>query len=222
MCQYAVVDLEMCKVPYGAKKSKYQWKHETIQIGAVLLNESLEIIDKFSTYVFPQFGFIDTYINNLTGISRANVRNAPIMEKALQEFMNWIPNGAKVVSWSRNDELQIRHEIEAKDICIEGLDVILDNWIDCQKTFGEKMDSAKCYKLSEALVAADIMYEDGAHDGLVDAYNTALLFAKMEREPQLVLNPYYQNAISSDEEASSGFTIGNLFAGVDLQSFVTA
>lgn len=133
------------------------------------MNESLEIIDKFSTYVLPQFGFIDTYISNLTGISRANVRNTPNMENALQKFVNWLPNSAKVVSWSRNDELQIRHEIEAKDICIEGLDVIFDNWIDCQKTFGEKMDSAKCYRLSEALVAADIMYEDGTHDGLVDA-----------------------------------------------------
>lgn len=223
MCQYAVVDLEMCKVPNGAKKGKYRWKHETIQIGAVLLNESLEIIDKFSTYVFPQFGFIDTYINKLTGISSANVCNAPNIEEALKKFVNWLPNDIKAVSWSRNDELQIRHEIEAKDIRIEGLDVILDNWIDCQKTFGEKMDdSSKCYKLSEALVAADIIYEDGAHDGLVDAYNTALLFAKMEREPKLILNPYYQNAISPDEEAGTGFTIGNLFAGINLQSFVTA
>ena len=222
MCQYAVVDLEMCKVPYGVKKDKYRWKSETIQIGAVLLNESMEIVDEFSTYVLPQFGFIDTYIKNLTGISRSNVSNAPNMKEALQKFVNWLPNNVKAVSWSRNDELQIRHEIEAKDIRIEGLDVILDNWIDCQKTFGEKMDSSKCYKLSEALVAADIMYEDGAHDGLVDAYNTALLFAKMEREPKLMLNPYYQNAISSDEKASSGFTIGNLFVGIDLQSFVTA
>ena len=138
MCQYAVVDLEMCKVPNGAKKGKYRWKHETIQIGAVLLNESLEIIDKFSTYVFPQFGFIDTYINKLTGISSANVCNAPNIEEALKKFVNWLPNDIKAVSWSRNDELQIRHEIEAKDIRIEGLDVILDNWIDCQKTFGKR------------------------------------------------------------------------------------
>ena len=222
MCQYVIVDLEMCKVPYGVKKDIYRWKSETIQIGAVLLNKSLEIVDEFSTYVSPQFGFIDTYIKNLTGISRSNVSNAPNMKAALQKFVNWLPNNVKAVSWSRNDELQIRHEIEAKDINIEGLNVILDNWIDCQKTFGEKMDSSKCYKLSEALVAADIMYEDGAHDGLVDAYNTALLFAKMEREPKLILNSYYQNAISPDEEAGTGFTIGNLFAGIDLQSFVTA
>lgn len=83
------------------------------------------------------------------------------------------------------------------------------------------MNSAKCYKLSEALIAADIMYEDGAHDGLVDAYNTALLFIKMEKEPQLVLNSYYQNAIS-DENSRSGFTIGNLLSGIDLQNLVTA
>lgn len=221
MCQYAVVDLEMCKVPCGTKKGKYRWDHETIQIGAVLLNESLEIKDKFSTFVLPQFGFIDTYINNLTGISRADVRNAPNMEKALQQFVNWLPDNVKAVSWSRNDELQIRHEIEAKDINIEGLNIILDNWIDCQKTFGEKLDSSKCYRLSEALVAADIKYEDGAHDGLVDAYNTAHLFAKMEKEPKLVLNSYYQKAIS-DEAGSGSFTIGNLFAGIDFQSFVTA
>ena len=221
MCQYAVVDLEMCKVPYRIKKDKYPWRQETIQIGAVLLDESLEIIDKFSTYVLPQFGFIDKYINNLTGISGADLHNAPHMEEALRKFVSWLPDDVKAISWSKNDERQIRHEIEAKDICIEGLDAILDNWIDCQKTFGEKMNSSKCYKLSEALVAADIMYTDGAHDGLVDAYNTALLFEKMEREPQLVLNPYYQNAIS-DERSCSGFTIGNLVTGIDIQSLLTA
>ena len=220
MCQYAVVDLEMCKVPYGVRKDKYRWANETIQIGAVLLNDSLEIEDKFVTYVLPQFGFIDTYINNLTGISRSDVSNAPNMKEALQKFVNWLPEDVKVISWSKNDELQIRHEVEAKDICIEGLADILDSWVDCQEIFGEKMNSRKCYKLSEALIAADIMYEDGAHDGLVDAYNTALLFAKMEKEPELILNPYYQHAIS-DEENSSGFSIGNLFEGLDLQSLVT-
>ena len=187
----------------------------------ILLNESLKIIDNFSTYVLPQFGFIDTFINNLTGINGTDLHNAPSIEEALRKFVNWLPDDVKAVSWSRNDEQQIRREIEAKDIYIEGLDAILDNWIGCQKIFGEKLNSSRCYKLSEALIAADIMYKDGAHDGLVDAHNTALLFAKMEREPQLVLNPYYQNAIS-EESSSSGFTIGNLFTGIDLQSLVPA
>ena len=221
MCKYAVVDLEMCRVPYGARKGKYRWANETIQIGAVLLNEALEIIDEFVTYVSPEYGFIDTYINNLTGISRSDVVTAPSMENALKSFVNWLPCDTKVVSWSNNDELQIRHEIVSKEITIEGLDEILDSWIDCQKTFAEKMHNQRCYRLSEALVAADIMYEDGAHDGLVDAYNTALLFSKMENEEEFILNPYYQRAVSEEQE-STGFAIGNLFAGLDLQGLALA
>ena len=221
MCKYAVVDLEMCKVPHGVRKDKFRWARETIQIGAVLLNESLEIIDEFVTYVAPQYGFIDTFINNLTGISRGDVAKAPEMKEALQAFVEWLPEDTKVVSWSNNDEVQIRHEIEAKEIFIDGLEGLLENWIDCQKTFAEKMNNQRCYKLSEALVAADIIYEDGAHDGLVDAYNTALLFAKMEREPELVLKPYYKRAITGEDD-DCGFSLGSLFAGIDLSGFAMA
>ncbi len=221
MCKYAVVDLEMCRVQAGGRKSKNRLKNETIQIGAVLLNEELEIVDKFVTYVSPEYGHIDTYINNLTGISEKDVATAPSMEKALHTFVEWLPDDARVVSWSNNDEVQIRKEVAFKGIEIDGLDEILENWIDCQQTFAQKMHNQRCYRLSEALVAADINYEDGAHDGLVDAYNTALLFAKMEREDELVLNTYYQNLVAEENE-STGFSIEYLFAGLNLQNLALA
>ena len=221
MCNYAVVDLEMCKVPYGARKGKIHLTNETIQIGAVLLNEELEIVDKFVTYVSPEYGFIDTYINKLTGIGRNDVSNAPTIEVALNAFVKWLPRETKVVSWSNNDKLQIKHEVESKGIQISELEEILETWIDCQKTFADKMHNQRCYRLSEALVAADIDYEDGAHDGLVDAYNTALLFAKMEKEEELILNSYYQRAVAEESENYS-FTFGSLFAGLDLQSLIVA
>lgn len=176
MCKYAVVDLEMCKVSHRVRKDRFRWARKTIQIGAVLLNESFEIIDEFVTCVAPQYGFIDTFINNHTGISRGDVAKAPEMKEALQAFVEWLPKDTKVVSWSNNDEVQIRHEIEAKEIFI---------------------------------------------DGLVDAYNTALLFAKMERKPELVLNPYYKRAITSNKEDCE-FSLGSLFAGIDLSEFAIA
>ena len=42
MNQYVVVDLEMCKVPYSNRKKEFHGANETIQIGAVLLNENYE------------------------------------------------------------------------------------------------------------------------------------------------------------------------------------
>ena len=221
MCKYAVVDLEMCKVPKQMKTKKYHWGLETIQIGAVLLDESMNVVDRFMTYVAPQVGFIDPYIQNLTGICKQDVKGAPAMPEALQLFVEWLPEDTKVVSWSDNDKRQFVHEMEAKDIEIEGMEEIFTGWIDCQKTFGDKMHSNRCYRLSEALVAADIPFEDGAHDGLVDAYNTALLFAKMEREPELQLNSYYQDAIEEDREVT-GFSFASLLAGFDFQAVALA
>jgi len=83
------------------------------------------------------------------------------------------------------------HELEFKRIQLPRMEGYLETWVDCQQTFSEKMDTAKIYKLSEALVIADIDSVDGEHDALVDARNTAKLFAKMQREPVLKLNPYY-------------------------------
>lgn len=203
MSKYVIVDLEMCNVPKGIKREAYNWRNELIQIGAVVVDESLNITDEFMTLVSPEFGAIDNFIEKLTGISRKAVQGAPKVKAALEMFVNWLPSDAVLVSWSENDENQIRKEIEAKNILVEGLEDYLDNWVDCQKTFGEKMNAQKNYKLSEALIIADIDYDEGEHDALVDAKNTAQLFVKMEREPVLVLNPYYSN--QKEEETYNPF-----------------
>lgn len=221
MSGYAVVDLEMCNVPGNFRNNKYHFARETIQLGAILLNESLEIVDQFATYVSPEFGFINSFIRQFTGISKHDVSGAPNMEEALWRFVNWLPEDVTVVSWSDNDKTQILHEMKGKDIHIEGIDRLFEDWIDCQKIFSEKLNSPKRYNLVEALNIANIIYKDGAHDGLVDAYNTALLFAKMEKEEELQLNPYYSRMVCLEED-SSGFTLGSLFAGVDLQRMISA
>jgi len=203
MSKYVIVDLEMCNVPKGIKRDAYNWRNEVIQIGAVVVDESLNITDEFMTLVSPEFGAIDNFIEKLTGISRKAVQGAPKVKEALELFVNWLPSDALLVSWSENDENQIRKEIEAKNILVEGLNDYLDTWVDCQKTFGKKMNAQKNYKLSEALIIADIDYDDGEHDALVDAKNTAQLFVKMEREPVLVLNPYYSN--QKEEETYNPF-----------------
>ena len=183
MSKYAIVDLEMCNVPRSARKEEYHSRSEIIQIGAVLLDEKYEICDRFVTFVHPQYGVIDNFIRNLTGITQKDTADAPLLEEALKSFAAWLPEDAVLVSWSESDEYQVRRELELKGLEIDGLAPYLDNWIDCQQTFADKMDTDRCYNLTEALSVAGIVYDDGAHDALVDAKNTALLFAKMSLEP---------------------------------------
>ena len=112
MSNYVVVDLEMCKV----NSKETDLRHEIIQIGAVSLDENYNIIGNYMTYVSPQFGQIDRFIEGLTGIHRSDVKNAPIFKEALEQFIRWLPIDAILVSWSDTDLLQLDDEIYEKYI----------------------------------------------------------------------------------------------------------
>ena len=191
MKNYVVIDLEMCKTYQSIMNQKTNYKQELIQIGAIALNENYEIVSTFSTFVSPEFGKIDSYIKNLTGISEKDTKNAPCAKEALELFTSWLPKNATIIAWSKNDEKQIRNEFHRKHFKIPNLCETFGSWIDCQQMFSAKIKNNKKYKLSEALAIANIYYDYGAHDALVDAKNTALLFAKMQLNENFELSPYF-------------------------------
>lgn len=80
---YVVLDLEMCRVPKQYRNKKYKYANEIIQVGAVLLDEEYEIIGRINQYVHPEYGVIDHFISNLTGIQNNQVKHAPSLKEAL-------------------------------------------------------------------------------------------------------------------------------------------
>lgn len=208
---FVVLDLEMCRV--SGQENRYRYKMEIIQMGAVLLDQKFNIISRFDKYVKPCFGSLDSFISRLTGITFRDIANAPELEQILQEFMIWMPQGARVVSWSMTDRKQLFNEINEKKLRIDGMDDLYAGWIDCQLMFGEKMNMNRCYSLEEALIAADIFSEGKPHNALTDANNTALLFAKMNMEEDFKLNPYYKNAHVDEADKPLSCPIGDILDG---------
>jgi ERI1 exoribonuclease 2 len=135
----------------------------------------------------------------LTGISKEKTQNAPSSKDALKSFASWLPENPQMIAWSRNDENQIRRELQRKQFDIPKLRETFGAWIDCQQLFGRKLNTNKKYKLSEALSIADISYDEGAHNALVDARNTARLFAKIQLEGELELSSYFISANEKNE-----------------------
>lgn len=192
LSSYAVLDLEMCRIPPEKKPVGFELDQEIIQIGAVLLDENYETVSEFSTYVSPVYGEIDIYIHKLTGISQADLEGAPGADKVLADFLEWLPEDAVAVSWSTADCNQLRKEIECKKLPLEGFERYFRTWNDCQKTFSKKMKTSKVYNLSEAVAIAGVeMAVAAEHTAIADAENTALLFKKMCTDSEFKLSSVY-------------------------------
>lgn len=217
MSRHLIVDFEFCTVKKMQKTNEYRLGNEIIQIGAVLLSENNEEVSSFCTFVQPMYGRLDAFITKLTGIKEFDLKDAPSLSEAIESFAEWIPDDDVVaVSWSHTDDSQLRKEMEKKGIVNEKIARLLENWEDCQATFSEKIGDSKNYNLTEALNIADISYEDGAHDGMVDAHNTALLYIKMAAEEEMTLNKYYLSAINEEEDHHLHCDLSYLFEGLKL------
>ena len=214
---YLVIDLEMCKVPRDYRSKRYKYANETIQIGAVLLDEEFKRIGTLSQFVHPEHGVIDYFIENLTGIKNVQVKHAPRLQEALLHMLNWIGDREyKVYAWSGSDRAQILHEIKAKNIVDEKIASFMEEsrWVDYQNIFMKRYEMSRKMSLEEALGRADIDPEGRFHDGLNDAVNTGLLIEKLELNPDYQLVSYEMPENPSEPLSSS---LGELFAGMELK-----
>ena len=203
---YLIIDLEMCKVPRDYRSKGYKYANETIQIGAVLLDEEFKRIGTLSQFVHPEHGVIDYFIENLTGIKNGQVKHAPRLQEALLHMLNWIGDREyKVYAWSGSDRAQILHEIKAKNIVDEKIASFMEEsrWVDYQDIFMKRYEMSRKMSLEEALGRADIDPEGRFHDGLNDAVNTGMLIEKLELNPDYQLVSYEMPEKPSEHLSSS-------------------
>lgn len=211
-----VIDLEMCKVPkyYGDKC--YKHSSEIIQIGAVLLDENFKRVATLSQYVHPEYGVINRFIENLTGIKNSQVKKAPKLEEALSYMLAWLGKREyKIYTWSSTDRIQLIDEIKAKKIENIDIDIFMeeDKWIDYQDIVKKRFELTRQLSLEEALERSDIQVFGRLHNGLDDAINTGYLIEKLELNPNYNL---YNYEIKQDEPIVLGYTIGDLLKNLDF------
>lgn len=217
--KHIIVDLEMNSV---SKKSEARsiCNKETIEIGAVMLDDNMQEIASFRTYVKPEHndGIVPN-ISALTGITDAMVANAPKFGEALKMFTNWcLGTGDEVTvyAWSENDYNQIKREMILKDYTISTEEsVLLENeWTDFQQEFDGHMGFERQLSLATALDMAGIGFTGREHDALDDARNTAELL-KIFRDEEL-FNLTLRKIEEIMKPSSLGNTLGSM---IDLSKF---
>ena len=113
--KHIVVDLEMNNLAKNYWAEKMICKMETIEIGAVVLDENYSEIGSFKTLVKPQFNdSIYKKYETMTGISTQMVCGAPVFAVAYEMFVNWCESYGseyEIHAWSENDYNQLRAEM---------------------------------------------------------------------------------------------------------------
>ena len=220
MSSYVVIDLEMCAVQRIFRRS-FSHKTEVIQIGAVLLSEDCQPLGKFSSFVRPQFGKIDHFIQNLTGISERDVKKAPSIEDVLRALLLWVgENEVCFVSWSNSDYVQIKNEILDKHLDPDEFALFLEpkNWIDYQRIVDVRFEIGRSLSLADALELCEIEPVGHFHDGLQDAVNTARMITKLENDPDFkCCIEKLRDQETETKTQTFGYTLGTLFEGLKLE-----
>lgn len=220
--KHVVVDLEMNNIRQKSEARRI-CTNETIEIGAVMLDDNLQEISSFRTYVKPEYNDgIVPKISRLTGITDAMVANAPKFREALRMFTNWcLGTGDEVTiyAWSDTDFNQIRKEIVLKEYEISETekDLLENEWTDFQQEFDGHLGFERQVSLKMDLEMVGIDFSGREHDALDDARNTAELL-RIFRDEDL-----FDKTLRKIEELMKPSSLGNTLGSmIDLSMFAIA
>jgi len=220
--KHIVVDLEMNNIRQKSEARRI-CTMETIEIGAVMLDDNLQEISSFRTYVKPEYNDgIVKKITRLTGITDDMVLNAPRFNEALRMFSNWClgtGDDVTIYAWSESDYAQISKEMILKGYELsEGEEDLLGNeWSDFQHEFDTNLGFERQLSLKTALDMAGIDFSGREHDALDDARNTAELL-QIVRDEEL-FDKTLRKIKEFMEPTDIGSTIGDL---IDFSAFACA
>jgi len=184
---HIVIDLELNQSTNNRKHTSSanisECPFEIIQIGAVKLNDELEIVDEFSVLIKPQiYPFINPVVERITGISDEDVENCPVFEEVYNDFAEFVGKEDSILyTWGTDDVKSLFRNIKYFK-CDEN--IITNKFLNIQPTAAKLLNSMSggTIGLKTASELFDIKLELNFHDALNDAIYTAEIFKRIFSE----------------------------------------
>ena len=210
------VDLEMHPVARVYTKQFAVLKTETIEIGAVMLDEHLREISSFKEYVHPDFSnIVYAKYEKLTGITTEMLADADCFQSVFDRFCKWCGSDYTIYSWSDNDIMQLMRECDWKGIEYgDEVRYMFNHWKDFQDEFCSMLNLERLMSLTDAVMIGGLDFAGHQHDGLADARNTADLY----RQTSDAHSEEFQRLLRNLEEASRPCTF-SIREVVDFKQF---
>ncbi len=210
---YIVLDLEWDS---GFHPKYKRFINQILQIGAVKLNESLELVDSFEICICSEFTKrVSGRFARLTGITTQKMREGVPAQVAVKQYNEWAGKDIVTMTWSNSDLFAIK---ENEELLLDGERFYIEKYIDLQRYIQDEMarngaDTHNQISLADAAALFDISTDEytlhtARDDSLVcvrllqKTFNEERFsaFIKDTRDPQfykrLCFKPYYINDIN--------------------------
>jgi len=171
--KYIIFDLEATCWEKGMK-----YENETIEIGALLINEKKEIVSEFQRFVKPlRFPILSDFCKELTSISQQQVDEAARFYEVIEAFKQWFDwekEDYLLCSWGFYDRKQLE-----QDSALSSLNI---DWIERHISLKHQHRTIRNLRrpmgMKRALQLEGIELEGVHHRGIDDARNIAKIFVK--------------------------------------------
>lgn len=182
---YIVFDLEWNQGSYRDNKKMYGMQlmnFEIIEIAAVKLNESLDIIDRFQRVIKPMvYEELHPIIKDITGFTQEELRKGVPFVDGVKEFLEWCGQDYIFCSWATQDLKELQMNMLFYGITLVDRPPLF--YYDVQKLFsyacenGDDRRSLK-YAVDFLKLEEDIPF----HRAYGDAYYTAKVMQNIDFE----------------------------------------
>lgn len=202
MRHYIVLDLEWNQSPMGKDSSADRLPFEIIEIGAVKLNSSLQIVSEFRRLIRPrvyrEMHFIISEVTHMS-IEELNQEGTSFMN-AMEEFLEWCGTDYILCTWGPMDLTELQ-----RNMVYHGMEIPF-GWpllyYDVQKIYALVKGEGQRESLDRAVEELGLAKERPFHRALDDAYYTGRVMGAMDfySMVEYVSVDYYRVPETEEEE----------------------
>lgn len=178
--KYVVLDLEWNQAQIK-DHSTFPLPFEIIEIGAVKLDEQLNIIDRFDGLVKPQvYDEMNSIIGEITGFSINELqKNGRYFEEVVKDFLDWCGEDYIFCTWGSQDLTELQRNIEFYNLSYKFPYPF--RYLDIQKLFSIRFEDGKSRRsLENAVEYLKIKKDVEFHHAIVDVEYTAKVIRKIK------------------------------------------
>jgi len=177
--EYIVMDMEWNQVLTFSEmvKDPVFLTGEIIQIGAIKLNQTLEVVDSFNERIAPQYYTeLHPKVAEITKLSNRDLQKGKGFHTVFNSFCDWCGDDFVFLVWGTEDLRILRKNMELHNIDTS----FMPPCFNLQNIFVDQVThDTKQYALANALaIVGEVPFD--SHDALNDARSTALLCTHLD------------------------------------------